>query len=100
MLYMCQVNTNCEWLIYIYLMNGLLIFHMLRACDVSNTLEYKPSLKLLTIREQDGRPRIMYTRKEVLSTKRLECGSFPCARKFEVGCLNVKIKLLLATLGL
>ena len=43
MLYMCQVSTNCELLMYIYLMNGLFICYMLWACDVSNILEYKPS---------------------------------------------------------
>ena len=43
----------------------------------------------------------MYALKEVLPTKQLECGGFPCARKFEVGCLEVKIKLVLAsTIGL
>ena len=72
---------------------------MLLARDVSNTLEYKSSLKLLT---STGGPteRIMYALKEVLPTKRLECGGFPCTRKFEVGCLEVKIKLVLATIGL
>ena len=49
MLYMCQVSTNCELLMYIYMMNVLFICYMLRARDVSNILEYKPSLKLLTI---------------------------------------------------
>ena len=37
----------------------------------------------------------MYTQKEVLPTKRIDCGGFPCARKFEVGCLEVKIKLVI-----
>ena len=83
---------------YIYLMNGLFICHMLRAHDVSNTLEYKPSL--VTDHQQEDRPRIMYALKEVLPTKRLECGAFPCSRKFEVGCLEVKIKLVLAMIGL
>ena len=42
----------------------------------------------------------MYALKRVLPTKRLECGVIPCARKFEVGCLEVKIKLVLTTIGL
>ena len=44
----------------------------------------------------------MYTRKEVLPTKQLGVWRFPCARKFEVGChgLEVKIKLVLATICL
>ena len=53
---------------------------MLWARDVTNILEYKPSLKLLTI----NRVRIMYTWKEVLPTKGLECGGLPCARKVKL----------------
>ena len=53
--YICQVNTNCELLMYIYLMNGLFICYMLWARDVSKILEYKPSLKLLTINRRTGR---------------------------------------------
>ena len=53
--------------------------------------------------QQENQPRIMYTRKEVLPTKRLRVWRVPaCVREFEVGChgLEVKIKLVLATIGL
>ena len=40
----------------------------------------------------------MYTQKEVLPMG-LEYGGFSCATKIEVGCLEVKIKLVLATIG-
>ena len=46
--------SGCEYLMYIYLMNGLFICHMLRVRYVSNMLEYKPSLKLLTINRRTG----------------------------------------------
>ena len=76
MLYMCQVSINCELLMYIYLMNGMFICYMLWAHDVSNILEYKPSLKLMTINR--------YSWKEVLPTKGLECGGLPCAKKLKL----------------
>ena len=34
--------------------------------------------------QQEDRPRIMYTWKEVLPTKGLECGGLPCARKLKL----------------
>ena len=82
---------------YTYLMNGLFICHMLRARDVLNTWEYKPSLKLLTINKRAKNN--VYPGGSIAN---LECGGFPCARKFEVGHhgLEVKIKLVLATIGL
>ena len=73
-----EVSTNCELLMYVYL-NGLFICYMLRARDVSNILEYKP-----VIDHQEDQPRIMYTWKEVLPTKGLECGGLPCARKLKL----------------
>ena len=54
---MCQVSTNCELLMYVYLINCLFIYYMLWSRDVSNILEYKPSLKLLTINKNK---RILY----------------------------------------
>ena len=34
--------------------------------------------------QQEDRPRIMYSWKEVLPTKGLECGGLPCARKLKL----------------
>ena len=46
-------------------------------------IHWSTSKSKITDHQQEGRPRIMYTRKEVLPTKGLECGGFLCARKFE-----------------
>ena len=43
MLYMCQVSINCEYSEYLH--DESFVCHMLWARDVSNILEYKPSLK-------------------------------------------------------
>ena len=45
----------------------------------------------------------MYAVKQIINKlSDSKCGGFLCARKFEVGChgLEVKIKLVLATIGL
>ena len=75
MLYMCQVSTNREVLMNIY---------MLWARDVLNILEYKPSLK--TIKASTGGPAEKNVQlEEVLPTiKGLECGGLPCARKLKL----------------
>ena len=52
---------NCELLMYIYLMNCLFIYYMLWSRDVSNILEYKPSLKLLTINRRTAAENNVYT---------------------------------------
>ena len=52
---------------------------MLWVHDVSNLLEYKPSLKV-TDHQQKERPRI-YTRKKVLPTEGFKYGGLPCAKK-------------------
>ena len=52
---------------------------MLWARDVSNILESE-----VIDHQQEDRPRIMCTWKEVLPTKGLECGGLPCARKLKL----------------
>ena len=60
---------------------------------VMSRIDWSTSKSKVTDHQQEGRPRIMYTQKELLPTKGLECGGFPRARKFEVGCLEVKYLL-------
>ena len=66
---------------YIYLMNVLFICHMLWAHDASNILEYKRSLKLLTINRRTDRENKVYLE---------ETKGLLCAKKFsEDGCQHV-----------
>ena len=53
---------------------------MLWSRDVSNILEYKPSLKSTGGPAENN----VYSWKEVLPTKELECGGPPCARKLKL----------------
>ena len=81
---------NCEKLMYIYVMNGLFIWHKFQARDVLNILEYKPSLKQL---RKQSTGRLAKNNVYLLLTNGVQCVEGSRVLGIEVGCRQYHVVL-------